>query len=192
MLNVNLACGGAYLIGADWLNLDYVSTSAAVQHANLLGRLPIADDTADLVYSSYFLENIPRDQVAPFVQECWRILKPSGLLSLVVPDLENLFRTYPAATCLWRTKGKICKCRRAPSPALGFPKEATAFKTQRLLDDRAVHGIHQPRSRFPLPFPRSAFRWPPLQGRRVPILRGIKVPVTFSDPATSVLGDQHG
>ena len=94
MMNVNLACGGAYLTGADWLNLDYVSTSPAVQHANLLGRLPIADDTADLVYSSHFLEHIPRDQVAPFVQECWRILKPGGLLRLVVPDLENLCRTY--------------------------------------------------------------------------------------------------
>ena len=94
MMNINLACGGVYVIGADWLNLDYSSTSPAVQHANLLGPFPIADATAELVYSSHFLEHIPRDQVASFLQECWRILKPGGLLRLVVPDLENLCRTY--------------------------------------------------------------------------------------------------
>jgi len=61
MMNVNLACGAAYVTGADWLNQDYASTSAAVQHANLLGRLPIADSTADLVCSLHFLERISRD-----------------------------------------------------------------------------------------------------------------------------------
>lgn len=93
-MNVNLACGGVYVTDAGWLNLDYASNSSAVQRANLLGRLPLADATANLVYSSHFLEHIPRDQVAPFLRECWRILKPGGVLGLVVPDLENLCRTY--------------------------------------------------------------------------------------------------
>ena len=93
-MNVNLACGGVYVTAPTWLNLDYASNSPAVQRANLLGRLPLADATADLVYSSHFLEHIPRDQVAPFLQECWRILKPGGVLRLVVPDLKNLCRTY--------------------------------------------------------------------------------------------------
>jgi predicted SAM-dependent methyltransferase len=65
-----------------------------VQHANLLGRLPIADSTVDLVYSLQILEYFPRDQIAPFVRECWRNLKPGGLLRLVVPDLATLCRTY--------------------------------------------------------------------------------------------------
>ena len=93
-MNVNLACGGAFVPNADWLNLDYASNSSAVQRANLLGLLPLADATADLVYSSHFLEHIPREQVAPFLQECWRILKPGCVLRLVVHDLENLCRTY--------------------------------------------------------------------------------------------------
>ena len=79
---------------ADRLNLDYASTSSAVQPANLLVRLPLADVTAHLIYSSHFLEYIPRDLVAPFLQQCWRILKPGGLLRLVVSDLENLCRNY--------------------------------------------------------------------------------------------------
>jgi SAM-dependent methyltransferase len=93
-MNVNLACGGVYVTGTGWLNFDYSSASAAVRNANLLGRLPLADGTADLVYSSHFLEHIPREQVGPFLQECLRILKGGGVLRLVVPDLENLCRTY--------------------------------------------------------------------------------------------------
>ena len=49
-MNVNLACGGVYVTDADWFNLDYASSSPAVQRANLLGRLPLEDAAAELVY----------------------------------------------------------------------------------------------------------------------------------------------
>ena len=94
MLQVNLACGTVFVSGHNWINLDYVSSSPAVQQANLLSRLPIGDNSADLVYSSHFLEHIPHDKVDSFLLECWRILKPGGVLRLVVPELENLCRTY--------------------------------------------------------------------------------------------------
>ena len=93
-MNINLACGSVYITDADWLNLDYVSSGPEVQRADLLRHLPLEDASADLVYSSHFLEHIPRQYVASFLQECWRILKPGGVLRLVVPDLENLCRTY--------------------------------------------------------------------------------------------------
>ncbi|CAK6687488.1 class I SAM-dependent methyltransferase [Synechococcus sp. CBW1107] len=93
-MKVNLACGEVYVCHSDWLNLDYVSTSAAVQRANLLGSLPLEDCSADLVYCSHFIEHIPSDHVSAFLQECRRILRPGGVLRLVVPDLENLCRTY--------------------------------------------------------------------------------------------------
>lgn len=93
-MNVNLACGNVYISDANWLNLDYVSTSSFVHKANLLGRLPLEDLSADIVYSSHFLEHIPRDLVQPFLLECWRVLKPGGVLRLVIPDLENLCRSY--------------------------------------------------------------------------------------------------
>lgn len=94
VINVNLACGDVYVPSEDWLNLDYVSNCSIVQSANLLERLPLADCTADLVYSSHFLEHIPSQKVNQFLQECLRILRPGGLLRLVVPDLENICRTY--------------------------------------------------------------------------------------------------
>lgn len=89
---VNIACGNSYADG--WLNLDYAPVSPAVIRANLLGRLPLGDASADVVYSSHFLEHIPRRRVAGFLAECFRVMKPGGQIRLVLPDMEELCREY--------------------------------------------------------------------------------------------------
>ena len=91
---VNLACGDVYLDSNDWLNLDFVVSGPGVKRVNLLERLPVGDMEADLVYSSHFIEHVPRGRVRAFLSECHRILAPGGVLRLVTPDLENLCRTY--------------------------------------------------------------------------------------------------
>lgn len=96
MLKVNLACGGVFADLPDWLNLDFAPASPAVRKANLLGRLPVADGAAALVYSSHFLEHVPRDRVPGFLRECLHVLQPCGVLRLVLPDLENMAREYLA------------------------------------------------------------------------------------------------
>lgn len=94
MIYVNLGCGATFVDAPDWLNLDFAPASAAVRMANLLARLPVADGTAALVYSSHFLEHVPRDLVPGFLRECWRVLQPGGVVRLVLPDLGNLAREY--------------------------------------------------------------------------------------------------
>lgn len=89
---VNIACGNAYLPG--WTNLDYSPVSTDVIRADLTGRLPLADNSADLVYSSHFFEHIPTDRTAGFLAECHRILKPGGVLRLVMPDFDDVCREY--------------------------------------------------------------------------------------------------
>jgi len=95
-MKVNLACGDIFVSGDSWINLDYRASGSAVQRADLLGRLPLPDDGAALVYSSHFLEHIPRGQVAGFLAECRRVCAPGGVLRLVLPDLDNLCRAYLA------------------------------------------------------------------------------------------------
>lgn len=191
-MNANLACAAAYVIITESLCLDDASTSPAVQNANLLCRLPVADAIANLVNSSHFLDHIPPDHVAPILQERWRILKPSGPSRLVVPDLESLCRTYPAATCLSRPKRELGKFGDAPSRSLRFPQPEVAVMCERLRVDQVLHGIHLPPSRSPLPFARCAFRCPAPQASRAPVHRGAGAPLELSDAATSVWGGQHG
>jgi hypothetical protein len=109
MKNLNLACGGIYITNDDWINLDYVSSSPFVRQANLLETLPFDSNSISLVYSSHFLEHIPLHQVPSFLKECYRVLKPGGVIRLVLPDFEEMCREY--LTQLDRgdyTKAKLC------------------------------------------------------------------------------------
>jgi predicted SAM-dependent methyltransferase len=89
---INIACGNSYL--TNWVNLDYAPHSTAVQKANLLDRLPIKNNSADVVYSSHFIEHIPHQRIDSFFAECFRITKPQGKIRLVLPDFQELCTTY--------------------------------------------------------------------------------------------------
>jgi len=89
---VNIACGDTYLPG--WHNFDYAPHSRQVKRANLLARLPLRDDCADVVYCSHFVEHIPRTQIASFLSECFRVAKPGATIRLVLPDFEEMCAAY--------------------------------------------------------------------------------------------------
>ena len=91
---LNLACGDFYLRNKDWVNLDWYPHSKYVKKTNLLGKLGFHDETFDVIYTSHFIEHIPRENLDFVLRECFRILKPNGVIRIVVPDLENISREY--------------------------------------------------------------------------------------------------
>src|SRR4051794_33117528 len=56
--------------------------------------VPFPDASFDLVYHSHVLEHLERNNAQRLLAECRRVLKPSGVLRVVVPDLEVLMRDY--------------------------------------------------------------------------------------------------
>jgi len=64
---------------------------------NLLRGIPFEDATFDVVYHSHFLEHLEHDAAIDFLRECYRVLKPIGILRIVVPDLEALTLAYRQA-----------------------------------------------------------------------------------------------
>ncbi len=91
---LNLGCGDFYVRNNDWVNLDWYPHSEYVVKANLLGKLGFEDETFSAVYTSHFVEHIPRENLEFFLRECFRVLKPDGVIRIVVPDLENITREY--------------------------------------------------------------------------------------------------
>ncbi|MGH7175547.1 MAG: class I SAM-dependent methyltransferase [Minisyncoccia bacterium] len=90
-IRLNLACGGVVLGG--WQNLDYESRVPGVIHADLLKGIPYPDAVVDEILASHFLEHLKlRTEAVPFLQECERVLKPGGVLSLITPDFAMLNR----------------------------------------------------------------------------------------------------
>jgi SAM-dependent methyltransferase len=91
MKKLNLACGAIILNG--WDNLDYESRVDGVISCNLLSGLPYEDNSVDEILTSHFLEHLKlRSEAIPFLQECERVLKPGGVLTIIVPDFEELFK----------------------------------------------------------------------------------------------------
>jgi ubiquinone/menaquinone biosynthesis C-methylase UbiE len=91
---LNLACGDFYLPSSDWTNLDWYPHSKYVTKTNLLRPLPFPNEHFDVVYTSHFIEHIPKLRVSDFLTECRRVLKPEGVIRIVVPDFENIAREY--------------------------------------------------------------------------------------------------
>jgi len=61
---------------------------------NLTRGIPFDDNTYDVVYHSHFLEHLDRQAAFSCLRECYRVLKPGGILRVVVPDLELLVQWY--------------------------------------------------------------------------------------------------
>jgi predicted SAM-dependent methyltransferase len=91
---LNLACGDHYVTSDLWENCDFAPKSKSVRQVDLLNGLPYENNTFDLVYCSHFIEHIPRNEVLNFLRECIRVLKPNGMIRLVLPDFENIAREY--------------------------------------------------------------------------------------------------
>jgi SAM-dependent methyltransferase len=61
---------------------------------NLARGIPFPDGSADAVYHSHVLEHIERHAAIRFLEDCRRVLKPGGVIRVVVPDLEKWSRQY--------------------------------------------------------------------------------------------------
>lgn len=89
---LNLGCGQRY--HPDWVNVDFSSCPPHVQGADLRRGIPFSDSCFGVVYHSHVLEHFEREQAQYFLEECFRVLAPNGLLRVAVPDLEGIVRTY--------------------------------------------------------------------------------------------------
>jgi predicted SAM-dependent methyltransferase len=69
-----------------------------------LTPMPVAEDTACIVYSSYALEHVTDEAAQHFLNEAHRALRPGGVLRVIVPDMDIYYRAWRAGdrTLFWR------------------------------------------------------------------------------------------
>lgn len=92
-LNLNLGCGGRF--HPAWTNVDLHPQASGVQRRNVQEfPWPWPENTFEMVYCSHLLEHLPPEIGQAFVRECYRVLRPGGVLRVVVPDLEQIARLY--------------------------------------------------------------------------------------------------
>lgn len=115
---VNLGCGPNAPAG--WLNVDGSWNAWLTEHRHLRGALgkmgfsvnrgsqwkvqplvhdlkkplPLPTNTFYAIYASHVLEHLYRVEAQRLLQECRRVLRPGGLIRLVVPDLHSMVIEY--------------------------------------------------------------------------------------------------
>ena len=115
MLKLNLGCGDQNPDG--WVNVDYalgawlfkipgfkfinkklklfnLTWSDNVFIHNLCRKLPWADNSVDVIYSSHTLEHLSKEEGLNLLRECYRVLNPNGTIRIVVPDLKCIVDSY--------------------------------------------------------------------------------------------------
>jgi predicted SAM-dependent methyltransferase len=92
MQMLNIGCGRHH--HSDWINIDIVSRSNEVIEHDITKGIPLPNSSCDVVYHSHLIEHLRHDEVLGFLNECYRVLRPVGVLRMVTPDLERIARTY--------------------------------------------------------------------------------------------------
>jgi len=92
-LLVNVGCGDKGKDG--WVNVDSSSAPGVDCVYDCRRRIPLASGSARAIFSEHLLEHLDYEEEAPkFLAECGRVLKPGGVLRLVVPDGKKYLMAY--------------------------------------------------------------------------------------------------
>jgi predicted SAM-dependent methyltransferase len=89
---LNLGCGKVY--HTEWINIDLSSDNENIIPHNILKGIPFLDNNIDVVYHSHLLEHLTKIDAEGFLKECFRVLRPQGIIRIAVPDLETIAREY--------------------------------------------------------------------------------------------------
>jgi len=86
------------LLKAKVLHAEHMNTwPENIIRRDLSKPLPYADATAEAVYSSHMLEHLYLDDARALLAECFRVLRPGGIIRLAVPDGEQWAKDLLAA-----------------------------------------------------------------------------------------------
>jgi SAM-dependent methyltransferase len=99
-LNVAFQYPATVVVGVDVnaMMIDYARAEADVQRLpnahfqemDLLKPLDFADGSFDLVHGRFLAGFMPREAWPVLVQECWRVLRPGGMLCLIEGDAWSI------------------------------------------------------------------------------------------------------
>lgn len=97
---INYACGTNYLPG--WLNVDQYNQKhyqterkeCIYYQMDLIAQHPFPDNCFEFGFAEDFLEHIQQDDSIIFLFECYRTLKPGGVLRLSFPGLAGVLKKH--------------------------------------------------------------------------------------------------
>jgi hypothetical protein len=91
---LNWGCGSH--VGEGWINSDVKEAPEVDLVADIKKGLPLATTSIDYAVSVHALPELPYGELVPALEELRRVLKPAGVLRLVLPDFQRAIDAYIA------------------------------------------------------------------------------------------------
>ena len=88
-VKLHCGCGGIYIKG--WINVDLDSTIADLKH-DISKRFPYEDNSVDFMFSEHCIEHLTEQQGISFFKECYRLLKPEGVVRISTFDVDDVIK----------------------------------------------------------------------------------------------------
>ena len=88
---LHIGCGTNILAG--WANIDLLGGTKVIWW-NCTTRLPIKTGSVNFIYNEHFIEHINMNQGKELLSECYRVLKPGGVVRLSTPNLKKIIDEY--------------------------------------------------------------------------------------------------
>jgi len=82
------------LVRLGLLNESYLVKWPKLNLVDLRKGIPLDDKSVDFIYCSHVLEHFEKWETENILKECRRVLKKSGIMRIVLPDLERLISKY--------------------------------------------------------------------------------------------------
>jgi predicted SAM-dependent methyltransferase len=90
---LHLACGPNVLEG--WANIELTGDGPVIGW-DLRRPLPVESGTVEFIFNEHFLEHLELAQGRTLLLDCWRVLRPGGVLRISTPELRKLVDEYLA------------------------------------------------------------------------------------------------
>lgn len=87
-LMVELGCGDENHRRKDFIHLD-INDSGQDIVWDITKGLPFKDNSCAMIYASHTFEHILKPDLIELFNECWRCIRPGGILWVIVPSFES-------------------------------------------------------------------------------------------------------
>lgn len=127
--------GSGPFVVAGLINIDFFFTAGIDYGADLRYPLKIGSETVDGIFIEHTLEHLTYSEAGHLLAECYRILKPAGVIRIVLPDLSLFINNYSSGNDEWFAAWERLMFTHSSEPErarrrLASPLEAISFVTQ--------------------------------------------------------------
>lgn len=87
MIKLNIGSNDVKING--WMNMDILDIPGVTKY-DARSPIPYSDSSVDFIFSEHFIEHLNETEALYYFKECYRVLKPGGVVRTSTFDIEEI------------------------------------------------------------------------------------------------------